>query len=331
MIVKKEDIYKMGIAIYDHFAKNKTYPKNVKINNVTYTIQQATYLMAEVVANNSKEVTKINVGGANAPSGNRINRQVVKSVYQNMAKRLIQYIKQSGKLPNYVIILGDQKCSIILFMFELSKIIKSMKEKGKYPERILINSADLEVVKKTSTEDSGCTNPYKATPYNPNSSCDAMGQNTGYFCACSMLQKMMYRLGYRVGQSELANVMGTTTDGTGHDGIETGIAYVGRKYGVKFEVKWYNFSDLGWEGMGKLMCKKNTSVGNHVLYRKKWGHYEYPLTVNTSSKTMKVINSLGDKRTSTCYCGYIEERDFSEHRSYMSGISQKSVLVITKK
>ena len=82
-----------------------------------------------------------------------------------------------------------------------------------------------------------CTNPYKALPYNNNTGCDAMGQNTGYYCGCSMLQKMFYRLGYKVSQSEIARVAGTTTSGTGHAGLETAIAYVGKKFGVKFNAE----------------------------------------------------------------------------------------------
>lgn len=330
-MVTKKDILNMGEIIKNYFVKNKTYPKTIKIGNTEYTIQQATYLMSSIVAKNQDNVSKINVGGAKSPSGDRVNRKVIKSVYKDMAKRCCEYIEKEKRLPNFITIDGKQKCSIILFMLQLAKITTAMK-KGAYPDNILINSADLlKPQTAPSTPKSNCTNPYKAIPFNENSSCDAMGQNTGYFCACSMVQKMMYRLGYKVGQSELAQVMGTTTDGTGHSGIETGIAYVGRKYGVKFDVKWYSFSDLGWEKMGKLMCQDNTSVGTHVLYRDRYGHYEYPLTVNMSTKMVKIINSLGSKCTASCYCGYIEERSFSEHQRYMNGISQKSVLVITKK
>ena len=110
----------MGKTIFEYFKKNKTYPKSVKIKGVEYSILQATYLMAVVVADNPKEVALVKVGGAKSPQGDRCNRQVIKKVYQDMAKRLVKYIKENGRLPNWVTIDGKQKCSIILFMMQLS-------------------------------------------------------------------------------------------------------------------------------------------------------------------------------------------------------------------
>ena len=218
----------------------------------------------------------------------------------------------------------------------MARIVVYYYAKKVMPNIANANSSNFQsATKKTTTTSTKtttveCKNPYKAKPYNSNSSCDAMGQNNGYYCGCSMLQKMFYRLGYKVSQSEIAKVAGTTTDGTGHEGLETAIAYVGRKFGVKFKVTWKTLGELGFEGMGKLMCKKNTAVGNHLLYRDEWGHYEYPLEVNVSNNTIKVINSLGSMCTSSCYCGYIEERSWSTHQRYINGISQKSVLIIEK-
>jgi len=140
-MTSKEDIISIAKTVKDYFVKNKTYPKSVKIKGVDYTIQEATYLMNSFVANPQKNIDKIKVGGASSPNGDRVNRRVVKSVYQDMAKRCNQYIKQNGKLPNYVTILDNQKCSIILWMLQLSKIVSSYD--GALMSGILINSNDL--------------------------------------------------------------------------------------------------------------------------------------------------------------------------------------------
>jgi len=323
-LTTKQDIITIGKITYDYFRKNKTYPKSLKVKGTDYTIQEATYLMASFISNPQPNINKIKVGGASNPNGDRVNRRVIKSVYQDMSKRLTQYIKQTGKLPNYITIDGKQKCSIILFILQLSKILNAYT--GSFPSAILINSDDL----KKPTPKTECKNPYKATPYNINYGCDNMGQNTGYYCACSMLQKMLYKLGIKVNQSTLASVMGTTTAGTSHQGIDTAIEWVSRKYNVKLKREWKNFSEVGWKGMGEQMCKPNTAVGNHIEYRNTYGHYEYPITINTTNKTIEVINSLGNQCGGGCYCGYIETRSFSEHQSYLNGISQKSVLILTK-
>jgi len=141
--VSKTDVYTIGKIVLDYFKKNKTYPKSVKVKGVDYTIQQSTLLMSLVVATNKGTVSVIRVGGASSPNGDRCNREVNKTTYQDMCKRLNQYIIQNGKLPNYVTIDGKQKCSIILFMLQLSKIISYMKDNGSYPSKILINSNDL--------------------------------------------------------------------------------------------------------------------------------------------------------------------------------------------
>ena len=141
--VSKTDVYTIGKIVLNYFKKNKTYPKSVKVKGVDYTIQQSTLLMSLVVATNKGTVSVIRVGGASSPNGDRCNREVNKTTYQDMCKRLNQYIIQNGKLPNYVTIDGKQKCSIILFMLQLSKIISYMKDNGTYPSKILINSNDL--------------------------------------------------------------------------------------------------------------------------------------------------------------------------------------------
>ena len=145
------------------------------------------------------------------------------------------------------------------------------------------------------------------------------------------LEEVAVDLGYKVSQDELARVAGTTTAGTGHLGIETAIAHVGRKFNVKFNCYWKNLSDFkSWKELGELSCSKNASIGTHILYREEVGHYEKILTIDIVRNIVKVINSLGNKCTSSCYCGYIEERSMSLEKRYISGISQKSILVIEK-
>ena len=65
----------------------------------------------------------------------------------------------------------------------------------------------------------------------------------------------------------------------------------------------------------------------HNLYRNQWGHYE--VINKVYDDYCDVQNSLGDTCSSGCYYGYVEERYLSTFRSYISGISQKSVMVIT--
>jgi hypothetical protein len=154
-----------------------------------------------------------------------------------------------------------------------------------------------------------------------------MGQNTSYFCACHSFQEVVRNLyGIVIPQKTIASWMGTTTDGTSHEGINTGVAIFNKKYNKKLKIEWKNFSDIGWNGIKKICESKNQDCLIHNLYRNKWGHYE---TVNSVSSNVNVQNSLGNK-CGSCYCGYIEYRTQTEFRSYINGISQKSVAVFTR-
>ena len=94
-----------------------------------------------------------------------------------------------------------------------------------------------------------------------------------------------------------------------------------KKYNKNVKIEWYNFSELGFDKCKELM--KKGALFFHLLYRNKWGHYETPKAIYDN--TLDILNSLGDKCGSSSYCGYIENRTKGEQRSYINGISQKSV------
>jgi len=158
--------------------------------------------------------------------------------------------------------------------------------------------------------------------------CDNKGQNNGYYCGCHSLQEVFRNLtGIVVPQSTIASWAGTTTDGTDHEGLNTAVAQFNRKYGKNLTVTWYNFSDLGWNKLKAIINSNNQDCVWHNLYRNQWGHYE--VVNKIYSDYCDVQNSLGDYCDYGCYCGYVEERSFSTFRSYLGGISQKSIMVIT--
>ena len=160
-----------------------------------------------------------------------------------------------------------------------------------------------------------------------------MGQCTPYNCACNSLQQGFYRLtGIHVSESTIASVAGTTTAGTGHQGINTTVVWFNRKYGKNIKIAWKNFNDLGssdsarWNKLNEYAA--NGAVFCHILYRNKWGHYEVLKSVNGNNVT--VLNSLGSRCSKPAYCGYIETRSKSNQLSYMRGISQPSIAILTK-
>ena len=168
---------------------------------------------------------------------------------------------------------------------------------------------------------------YSLRPYMRDYGCSGMGQCNGYYCACNSVQQAIYRLtGEHISESTLARVGGTTTDGTDHEGINTMFAWFSREYGYNLKVEWKNFSEVGYSKLQEYI--DNGAVILHILYRNQWGHYEIPVSVGNG--TITVLNSLGEYCSYPAYCGYEETRSQSEHTSYLNGISQKSVCIITR-
>ena len=170
--------------------------------------------------------------------------------------------------------------------------------------------------------------PYKKYGHATKHGCDNMGQNNGHNCGPHGLQEVIRNLtGKVIPQKTIAAVCGTTSDGTDHQGLATFVAWFNKKYGFNLKVEWKNFSELGWSGIKKIVDSTNKDCIIHNNYRNRWGHYE--VINKVSDGNIKVQNSLGDYCSGSCYCGYVEDRTPAEFKSYINGISQKSVMVIT--
>lgn len=191
--------------------------------------------------------------------------------------------------------------------------------------------------KKLNTSNNGSNGVYTSSPHWLSAGCNKLGQCTGYFCAPHSFRQILAKWNIdNYSEYTLAGYMGTTSAGTSHYGIETGIATVAKKEGIKLKVEWKNFSDLGnnkaerFKALAKRFSDPNKGVILHVLYQNKYGHYEVLRTINTRNNTTVVLNSLGSKCSSPAYCGRLENRSYNTWVSYLAGISQKSICIISK-
>lgn len=229
-------------------------------------------------------------------------------------------------LPNFVVNPNGKQYSKAVYV-DMAKRVSAYEVKNKQTPNI---------VYLTSTSNNQCSNPYTQTPLLTSQGATGMGQLTGYSCAANSLQQMFYELtGKNISESTIMGWAGTTTAGTSHAGIETAIAKFNKTYGYDLKVQWKNFSDLGnsisarFKALGEIMCQSNKAVFVHLLYRSKYGHYEVPRMVNTSSSALQILNSLGSKGNNGYY-GYIENRSFSEQAKYIAGISQKGICIVSR-
>ena len=118
-------------------------------------------------------------------------------------------------------------------------ITSVFKGNNEYTSSSVINSINIskapEPPKPTPTE---CPKPYTSSPHPTADGCNAKGQNNSYCCACSSVHKCLYKFGIKdITQGTLASWMGTTSAGTSHAGIETGIAMVNKTKGTNISIQ----------------------------------------------------------------------------------------------
>lgn len=225
-------------------------------------------------------------------------------------------------LPNYVIDKNGKKYLKDTYVDMCRRVSEYEVKNGVSPAIVYLSGSD----------NSNSSSSPSLHSYLTSKGCSGMGQCTPYYCACNSLQQAFYRLtGIHVSESTIAGVAGTTKSGTGHSGINTAVAWFNKKYGKNVKISWKNFSDLGsndserWSELDSYAS--SGAVFTHLLYRNQYGHYEPFKSV--SGNNVIVLNSLGSKCGSSAYCGYVETRSKSAQKSYMNGISQPSVAVLT--
>lgn len=196
----------------------------------------------------------------------------------------------------------------------------------------------LTITKKTTNTSSSSNGVYTNTKLCETRGGNCLGQITAYHCGPHSVKQALRKFGI-TGYSEktIGSYAGTTTNGTGHEGLNTAIAKIARLEGVTLQVEWKNLSDLGsttrerYKVIGEILSSTDKSCFFHLLYRLRYGHYEHVKTVNLNNNNLIVSNSLGDRCSSPAYCGYNESRGISTQNTYVNGISQRSVCIITKK
>ena len=359
--ITKKDIIHEATEIKKFIEKNKKLPKYCTINNNQYSVYTTAYLISRTIANlkadsfNVKPISKSNQGFSV-----KLNENCSKTTYLDMVSRFNEYCSRNNRVPSYVVTIRN-KADFTTFLYGLCKILNYYKNNKVLPNSCLFTSSYIDVNKKeatkTKTEASKstshtkktntCSNPYTSSPNLPESE---RGQNTSYGCANNGEQEALYKLTGKIfKESELAKLSGTTTSGTDHSGINTCIAAIAKKLGIKLTVKWVNFSSLGktvderFEALGKIICQSNKAVITHIAYMNGgedlfnkngvwYGHYEPIKEINTKTKNVKVLNSLGYKKANGGYKGRIQDRSFKVEASYLANTpgGQPAICIITK-
>lgn len=292
----------------------------------------------------------IKVGRAtNTNYNSNLQEKVYKEDYLDMLDRFCTYCEAYNKYPNYIMTKQSKKpSSIRLFCYCINKIEKYYKENGTLPNWCIFDYQDVIKDNNATQKNDNYTNPYTSTPHLLTTK-DGLGQEYPWDCSCNALQQALYKLsGKKIPETTLIKVTGCSTNGVGHDGINTAIAWFNKTYGTNYKIEWKNFSDLAntrderFLELGKLICKPNIAVITHIGYANSgekpvtssstvFGHYEILDKVNVKTKYVRVLNSLGVKM-GTGYTGHLQDRTYETQASYFANTpyEQKALGIITK-
>lgn len=347
--------------------KNKKIPKYVTISNSQLSPAQYVYLLCKFIGNVKVEsIDKIVVKDPSEPNGTSINTNVVKVKYVDMAKRVASYIEKNKQAPNYVSV-DKYNVRFELYVYAFTKIVAFYKENNYLPNYCLFNSSDIQYNKTSSTsskkstststsssknvvkntKNTNCENPYTSSPHYTSEGCNRLGQCTGYFCAPHSIHQAIKKFGItKFSESQIAQWCGTTTNGTGHDGINTAIAKISKETGIKLTVQWKYFSDMGstdeekMKAIAKILCDKNKALLWHIAYinggnstnGKHFGHYEYIDKINILTKYVRALNSLGTKKGDGSYTGKLQDRPYSIQSYFARNTpgGQKALCIISR-
>ncbi len=332
-----------------------TFEETVKIaNNIKTNVEkqyqigenaQWSYFIARQIVAPKKNVDKWYIKPAQASTGDSIDIKIYKNDYMDMANRLVKYCDTNKQLPNYITYSG-KKVKVNDYVYMFARILAYYDKNKAYPNYATVNSKSFTKTSTTTTTstNSNCTNPYVSSPHYTSQGVGYLGQATPYYCGPNSLHQCLRKFGITdISQTTLAQVAGTTTSGTGHSGLDTAVAWVAKKKGIKLTTEWRNFSSFGsndtarFKAIGEIACKPNKAIFFHIGYEDSgsargssvFGHYEMCDKYNISTKYVRALNSLGS-RSGNGYYGHLQDRTFSLQAHYISNISQKSVCIITK-
>ena len=327
MKVEFKTIVKISKKIKEYVEKHHKLPGSVSVDEVDYTYMQAGYLISKAVNNPGKSVELIKVGKAPKKMGETVDLKLTIDEYKSLAKKLSDFIedKSHKRLPNYLSSKG-KKIKQRVFIYSFSKILVFYDNEKRLPDTCKFKTSET-VAKSKDTKSSSKMKYGHATKHG----CDNMGQNTPYFCACHGFQEIIRNLyNIVISQKVLAKIMGTTSSGTDHQGIHTAVAWFNREYNKNLVLTERYFSDLGVEGLKKIIASDNQDFLTHIAYQLKYGHYENVNSINGS--TWDIQNSLGSKCENGCYCGHKENRSFATEKAWINAkTGVKSILVFTRK
>lgn len=362
--MKSQSIIKEAKEVKAFIEKNKKLPNFCTIDNQEVSIYTASYMFAKLLTNRkATDIKLVNIKQSTKSAKAKINEKITSIDYMDMVKRFVKYCEANKKIPAYVTsVKSKTKVDYPLFTYCLCKIVVyTYSHNNTLPLYCEFKDTDIQspvdtgvTVKKTTSPSTSkpaqTAKPktlFVSEPHYISEGCNKLGQCTGYFCGPHSIHQCMKKFGITAySEKQIASWAGTTTSGTDHNGINTAIAKISRNAGVKLTVEWKNFSDMGdtaearFKAVGKLLADPNVAILWHIAYinggngtsGKRFGHYECVDKINTETKYVRALNSLGNKKSDGSYAGKLQDRKYDVQAYFAKHTSggQKALCIIRR-
>ena len=250
------------------------------------------------------------------------------NTFLDMENRVNNYLKNGGEITDTrrIYLKMDEQLEYITYSKYKDLVERCntwRKENGKNPNFLyIITQSNTNNFRPEAVGDNIKPNNegwYLSKRYKSNSS--AIKQENNHYCGPNAVQQLFYEIsGKWYSETMIAQIAGTTINGTDHNGITKSIQTLANENNLKITIEWKYFTDLGYEELGKIIKDITQGSLQHLHYKGKYGHYEEILGVNNKTGKLLIANSLSG--------GWLEYRSQTTNTKWLNEISQPNICIV---
>lgn len=150
-MTKKETIGKIAKTVKQTVEKQYKIPSKVEAG-IGYTYPVYAYLLAKAIVKPGEDIGSKKVNKAPKPKGTTISRTIKKADYIKLAKNLISFVDNNGRLPNYLTYNG-YKIRTRVYIYTFARVVNYYYTNKKLPATVNVNSKAFYKPETTSEDE----------------------------------------------------------------------------------------------------------------------------------------------------------------------------------
>lgn len=147
-MTKKENIAKIAKQVKNSVETKYKIPSKIDAG-FSYNYAEYTYVLAKSIVTPGKDIENKSVKKAPKPYGTTISRTIKKSDYIKLAKNLISFVDNNGRIPNFLSYSG-YKIRAKVYVYAFARIVNFYFENKRLPNTVNVNSKAFKAPTKTT-------------------------------------------------------------------------------------------------------------------------------------------------------------------------------------